>query len=72
MLNVGGRIFASYFELPFWLDSFGTVLAAYMGGPVVGSMVGVTGNIIYGLYKDVTFIYGLTSIAIGIIVGEAV
>lgn len=71
LLNVGGRLFALHYQLPVWLDSFGTALAAYVGGPVVGSIVGVTGNLIYGFYNNVSHIYALTSVALAIIVGEA-
>lgn len=56
-------------QLPLWLDSFGTVLAAYVLGPVCGAIVGLTNNIIYGFQDPIAYLYGLTSIAIGIATG---
>ncbi len=69
LLNVGGKLLASFYELPLWLDSFGTVLCAYLMGPVCGSMVGVTGNILFSISTPIAWIYGLTSIALALIVG---
>lgn len=69
LLNYGGRLLASTFSMPFWLDSFGTVLCAYIAGPVCGSIVGLTSNLIYDMTIHASYIYCLTSIALGIIVG---
>ncbi len=54
---------------PLWLDSFGTVLCAYAGGPVCGAIVGVSSNLIYGTMYEMSFIYALTGAALGVIVG---
>lgn len=69
LLNYGGRQLADYYALPLWLDAFGTVLSAYVGGPFCGSVVGLTGNLIYGMTNHISYIYSLTSIALGLIVG---
>ena len=69
MLNLGGKFLAGYFNLPTWFDAFGTVLTAYGLGPVCGAIVGMASNIVCGFAFDTSCIYGLTSIAIGIIVG---
>ena len=71
LLNFGGRFAAGRLDLPLWLDSFGTVFCAYIGGPMCGSMVGVTGNLIYNMiFKNpYSYVYSLTSVALGIIVG---
>ena len=71
LLNVGGRLLSAHFRLPLWLDSFGTVLCAYAAGPVCGAIAGLTGNLIYGMVNHVSYYYGLTSIALGVIVGLA-
>ncbi len=68
-INFIGRFFADTFQLPLWLDSFGTFLTAYILGPVCGIMVGVAGNIIHGLSHPVSFAYALSSVAISITVG---
>ena len=71
MLNYFGRQFSTYFQLPIWLDSFGTVLCAYIAGPVCGAVVGMTGNLIYAMITPVSAVYSLVSICLGIIVGIA-
>lgn len=69
-INYIGKLFAGVLKLPLWLDAIGTVLASMLAGPIVGAIVGATNNIIYGLTMDpISFIYALTSIAIGLTVG---
>lgn len=69
-INYIGKLFAGVLKLPLWLDAIGTMLASMMAGPIVGAISGAINNIIYGLTMDpVSFIYGLTSVAIGIVVG---
>ena len=69
LLNYAGKEFAGACDLPLWLDSFGTILTAYVLGPFCGAVVGLAGNLIYGLQTPFSFVYGITSICIGIIVG---
>lgn len=69
-INYIGKMFASILKLPLWLDAIGTVLAAMLGGPIVGAITGAINNIIYGLTMDpMSFVYALTNIAIGLVVG---
>ncbi len=69
-INLGGRLLVEHFQLPLWMDSFGTVVAAYVLGPVCGAVVGASLNISYGLLFSYTqMIYGLINIAIAIIIG---
>ena len=70
-MNLGGKFFATWLELPLWADSFGTVLCAYALGPICGAIVGVTGNLAYAVIEPVSIMYSITSIALGIIVGFA-
>lgn len=69
LINYGGRALASSHDLPLWLDTFGTVLCAYAGGPVCGAIVGLASNLIYGMMNGISYIYALTSVAMGLIVG---
>lgn len=69
LINYAGKAFAVYAELPLWLDSIGTVMSAYLLGPVCGAIVGAVNNILYGMQNSVSYIYMFTSICIGIIVG---
>jgi len=69
-INYIGKLFASTLKLPLWLDSIGTILASILAGPIVGALCGGINNVIYGLTADpISFIYGLTSIGIGLTVG---
>lgn len=69
-INYIGKLFAGVLKLPLWLDAIGTMLASMLAGPVVGAIAGAINNIIYGLTMDpISFIYALTSIAIGITIG---
>jgi len=69
-INYIGKLIASLLKLPLWLDSIGTVLAAMLGGPIIGALSGVINNIIYGLTLDpISFAYAVTSLFIGLVVG---
>ena len=65
-LNIGGKLFSVWLELPLWLDSLGTALAAYIAGPVCGAMVGFTGNMAYSVVNNFSAAYSITNIALGI------
>ncbi|ADL69208.1 ECF transporter S component [Thermoanaerobacterium thermosaccharolyticum] len=69
-INYIGKMFAQVLKLPLWLDSIGTMLASMLAGPIIGSICGAINNVIYGLTADpISFIYALTSIAIGLVIG---
>jgi energy-coupling factor transport system substrate-specific component len=69
-INYVGKLFAQLLRLPLWLDSIGTVIASMLSGPIVGAISGAINNIIYGLTMDpISFVYALTSVAIGLTVG---
>ncbi len=70
-LNYCGRRLTGQFSIPFWLDSFGTVLCAYLLGPFPGAVVGLTANLMYGVNTEVSIVYGVISIALAVIVGIA-
>ena len=69
LLNIGGKLLSQALNLPLWLDSIGTVLSAYIVGPICGAMVGVTANLAYYTVNLLSPFYSITSIAIGVIVG---
>ena len=68
-LNYGGSQITLRWELPLWLDSLGTMLSAYIAGPIVGSMVGVTGNLISAIVSGDFPYYALTSVTLAVILG---
>ena len=69
VINFAGKHLAVVYDLPLWLDSLGTVFAAYVLGPVSGAIVGGTGNIIYSFWDPNSLAYSLTSIFIGASLG---
>ena len=69
LVNCLGKWFAAVWQLPLWMDSFGTVCSAYALGPFCGAVVGAATNVIYGFYHKSSYIYALTNIAVGILTG---
>ena len=69
LINYAGKAFAEHYSLPVWMDSFGTVLAAYVCDPFCGAVVGIASNVMYGFKDPLALAYGLTSITIGFSVG---
>ena len=70
-VNFVGKEIANVLNLPMWLDSIGTVLAAVVAGPWIGAISGAVNNVFFGLTMDggLSIMYGLTSIAIAIVAG---
>ena len=71
VVNFAGKHIAVKYELPLWLDSIGTVIAAYVLGPISGAIIGCAGNIIYSFWDANSLAYSLTSIYIGASMGVA-
>ena len=69
LINIGGRLLSDALELPIWLDSAGTFLTACLLGPACGAMVGVSGNVLHGLFFPPSFAYSITSVCIALTVG---
>ena len=70
LVNFAGSQLAGNLELPFWMDCFGTMFAAYVLGPISGAIVGITNNIIYSFWNPMSLIYMITSVFIGLTVGH--
>ncbi len=72
-INVLGVHTSSILELPLWLDSIGTVVAAFLLGPVCGFLTGFLSNISYAVaYSDYGYaLYAVTNGVIGWVVGKA-
>ncbi len=71
LVNFLGKHSAVTCELPIWLDSLGTIFAAYVLGPVSGAIVGCSNNIIYFFWDQNSLVYAFTSIFIGVSFGLA-
>ena len=70
-LNWGGDQLVSRLNWPIWLDSVGTVLAAYLLGPWCGAAVGTTTNLLAHILYGVPWYYCAISILIALIAGFA-
>lgn len=68
-VNYFGRNLSDKYSLPGWFDSYGTFFTAYLYGPIAGSIVGVTGNIIFAFWMPVTLIFATVSVFIGVSAG---
>lgn len=69
ILNYLGKLLAAKLMLPLWFDSLGTVLTAYVLGPFCGALVGGSVNLLSGIQSTISFVYGITSMAIGVTAG---
>lgn len=69
IINLLGRYLATVLRLPVWFDSFGTILIAYIYGPICGSIVGIVNNIIYGIFVEEQSIYCFVGVMIGVVSG---
>lgn len=70
-VNLIGNSLTHTFDIPLWLDSFGTILAAYTLGPICGAIVGASSNIIFSFWSGSSPLYALTSVFIGLSIGYA-
>lgn len=69
-LNIIGAFIALILRLPILLDSIGTILVAFLYGPIYGITTGVLGSLISGFTYDIYSIYfSPVQILIGGIVG---
>ncbi|MCR5254059.1 MAG: HD domain-containing protein [Treponema sp.] len=67
--NLIGRLTADFYNLPMWLDSFGTFLTAYTLGPICGLMVGISSKVIAGFFNHTSYIYSITASCTALIAG---
>ncbi len=72
-INAGLHFITVFLNLPIYLDTIGTILAAILAGPWVAAVAGILTNIVVGLVTTPTYIpYGITNAAIGITAGVLV
>lgn len=60
---------AKALNLPIFLDSVGTVLAAILGGPIVGGITGLLGVLSISAFAPAAVVWSLQAGVIGIVVG---
>ncbi len=69
LMNIGGKALTTALRLPMMFDTIGTMLCAYIYGPVHGAVVGLATNVAYCAKTPIYSVYALVNIAAGIIVG---
>jgi signal transduction histidine kinase/DNA-binding NarL/FixJ family response regulator/sugar lactone lactonase YvrE/uncharacterized membrane protein len=69
VINVMGRSLSMHYSVPFFLDSFGTFLAAVLLGPIAGAVTGILGNAIGFIWTSGEWVYSLVSLSGGLVVG---
>lgn len=69
VVNILGRLLAVEGNLPLWLDSFGTVVSAYVLGPLSGAMVGLSTNVINAIVFHASPIYAMNSVMLAVLAG---
>ena len=68
-VNVVGGILARFLNLPFWLDTIGTMAAAIAFGPVPGGIVGLISGLCSGNLSGYSLFYLPISILVGVMIG---
>ena len=69
-INLIGRTFTQVLNLPLFLDTIGTTMAAFLAGPWVAAVAGILTNLVIGLTLEATSIpFGIVNAAIGIVAG---
>lgn len=69
-INYVGSLINKVLQLPFFLDSIGTIITGVIAGPWVGAVVGLIQNLIFGMTIDPTYIpYAIVNVAFGLAAG---
>ncbi|MBR1669764.1 MAG: HD domain-containing protein [Butyrivibrio sp.] len=66
-INVCGLNLADSLALPLYLDSIGTVIAAYLGGPIPGILVGMLGSFLSTFSDPVSISYGVLNVLVAVL-----
>ena len=70
VLNLMGRSITSFYEVPFFMDSYGTFLVAILLGPLGGAVTGLLSNVLLGFLITSKWLYGLVNAGGGLVVGS--
>ena len=68
-VNILGRELSGAWQLPMWMDSFGTMAGAYAGGPFCGGMIGLTGSMARAMLHQESMAYSVVNLALGVTAG---
>ena len=62
VLNILGRAIARRLNLPIWFDMIGTFVATFYAGLGGGIFVGISNNVLSGIYDTTALVYSATSV----------
>ena len=68
-VNLLGKALTNYIEMPFWLDTIGTIYSAALLGPLAGLLVGALSNVVFVYFNIINIFYVIVNILVGITVG---
>jgi len=69
LLNMAGQRLASSLDLPFWLDTTGTMAVAIGYGPLAGMLVGGITNIMLSIFDSFILSYIVIAMMVGLVIG---
>jgi len=72
LINTACWALTSMLDLPIWLDTLGTMIASFVGGPLVGAITGLVTSIVWTLFEASSIHFWLVHAIIGFIPGYAV
>jgi energy-coupling factor transport system substrate-specific component len=64
--------FTSLLDWPIWLDTLGTMIASFVGGPLVGAVTGLITSILWFWFEPTSIIFSPVHMIIGFIPGYAI
>lgn len=65
-INIGIGFIVSALKLPFYLDSIGTILATFLGGPLAGIVTGILSVVIGSIYTPTLWAYAITAVCVAV------
>ena len=69
IMNIAGHYITRMLNMPFWLDTLGTMVIAIQYGPLYGAIVGAVSVILLGVFEISIYNYVLVGVAVGLIIG---
>lgn len=72
IINTACWAFTSVLNWPIWLDTLGTVIASFVGGPLVGMFTGIISSILWFFIEPTSIYFIVVHGVIGFIPGYAI
>ncbi|BDR53477.1 membrane protein [Bombiscardovia nodaiensis] len=68
-INVAGYQLSSILKFPIFIDQIGSIFVSMIGGPWIGLVTGLMGNVFNGMLNPVAFPYALVAMTTGFVSG---